>query len=257
MLAENVMIVDIDPWQCRRFYELIRPVRESRGTVYVIHEQGKVLKAVHTRGIPVKVERVEDPVKLARELYQSYLSDAVVIWEKGSLNKYFVEIQRTYREKQDFDDYLLEIFQLLHRESYSRDLVSYRGEEKGAGLYDFNLFRNFITTRVPDNSTLILGVFENNTVWCSWIVGVKGGKIVLISTFDSLITEGLRIRNWRNDYKQVLNLVSKKFFSPWLGLFMDKDVFEELMRTEDKLSYLGRELASRKIIGEPLKISLL
>jgi len=252
VFSENVRIIDIDPWQWRRLYEIFFPEREKE-SIYIVHDKGRVIKAVNSKGDLIKVGDLSHPSGEAKELQKLYQVDYVIILEKRVAKNYFIEIQKGYDFREDMDEYIVKMWQLLSSKVYEGNIVIYSGKGRKLIYEIYKKLRNFVEEKVPHKSTLVLCVFEDsNSFWVSLIIGVENKKISLITTTDSLVSSGLRIQSWKQDYIQILNLVEKKFYKPYLGLFMDKKIFFEFLETKDKWDYLRRALRKKEIIGDPL-----
>jgi len=83
---------------------------------------------------------------------------------------------------------------------------------------------------IPNNSTLIFALFEGEEIFSSWILGFKEYNLSLITTSDSLVSLGLKIKDWRKDYPEMIELTAKRFLQPSLGIFMEVDAFRKIVK---------------------------
>ncbi len=255
MLDEQVAIVDVDPFQWRRLWEAIFPAGAmeiypgagGKGFIFVLHDQGRVLKAVHTVRGRLPIAQVDDARALAEELAREYEADQVLIAEKGALQRFWDQAQLQADPALDWDEYVM-LVNRMRRET--EGLVVHPPEpavpispEQVSALAKW-LF--------PGEGYLTFAVFEGNQPWTSALLGFNRGRIVTISTLDALEPLGLQIQDWRRDYPQIAALTERKFYRPVvLGVYMDLPTFQQVVQAEDQGQALVQAVLAGRVIVDP------
>src|SRR5688572_19206250 len=101
MLHQDPLMTEIDVNHWRNAQSLVLESAKAKRRIIVIHEQGRVLKLVHSHGaeITARVERVEQPHAAAEALYRANQADVdfVAVFERSAFDAYFGALQDTWR----------------------------------------------------------------------------------------------------------------------------------------------------------------
>ncbi|HHV62857.1 MAG TPA: hypothetical protein GXX51_09490 [Firmicutes bacterium] len=255
MLDRNIMVLDIDHQQWRRLYDLIWGPYRGRQRIYVLHDGGRVRKVYHSLlgSLPASGVSVSDPRSCGKELAEKYDADETVIIERGKLRRLYAMWENSFKQDEDFDEYLSWFFNMI-------------GEAQDGAVYIYTRVPNLrgityeglrnILTRLPDGRTAVLSIFHGREVWASLIVGKAGGRVNLVTTTDALVSDGLVITEWKKNYKDILRLVKAKFGWPYLGVFTTREEFERIWRAEDQAAAVRQSFLRGNLILDPVPLEI-
>lgn len=255
MIAQDILVIDLDPCTWRNLGEAMRLGLRQKRTLSILHDGGRLIKVYDSKlGLREDiVVEVVDPARLAKKLYESLPGiERVQIFDKRSLIDFSLRVQRNPFDELDTDEYLNMVSEVGRRE-FEDGICIYPPQPEGWNFFRYAQVRKFIKEVVPDRSTLVLGVFDGGELYIGLIVGVEGRKVKLVTTFDSLVPLGLGALEGPEDYKEVLRLTARRFYEPAVGLFTDRATFEELILREEKRGVLRRALEEGRAILEPGK----
>ena len=108
MLHENPLMVDanVDHW--RNLQALLLESAKGKRRIIVIHEDGRILKFVHSRRAEIArpVERIDDPHAAARAIYEANpgACDLVAGLQRRGLDPYISAVQDNWRSREDIDE---------------------------------------------------------------------------------------------------------------------------------------------------------
>lgn len=198
MLHQDVLMADIDVDQWRNAQSLILRSAKGARRLVVIHEEGRVLKFRHTSGAAVggRVERVDDPHRLAAELYATNrdLVDFVVVMERGAVDAYFARIQDAWDIDEDLDVFVQRTYRTL--DDFPDGIVTHPGPARdtlglqwrtGASRDDLQAA---LLALVAPGTTAVLGVHDAGALWTSLVLDVDDdGRITSVTTADPSLVD--------------------------------------------------------------------
>jgi hypothetical protein len=193
MLHPDVLMADIDVDQWRNAQALLLRSAKATRRLVVIHDQGQVVKFRHTAGVECtgRVDRVDDPHALARELYEANddVTDVVVVMEREAVDSYFAAVQNSWDIDEDLDVFVQRTYARLA--DFSDGIVTHPGPagevlglqwRTGASLQAVHAAAEELT---PAGGTVILGVHDGAALWASLILDLDTGhKVTSITTAD-------------------------------------------------------------------------
>ncbi|HHV63158.1 MAG TPA: hypothetical protein GXX51_11040 [Firmicutes bacterium] len=228
--------------------------------------------------------------ELARAIYEHYgCASPVILLDRKAFEEFASRAQAGYDRHEDADDYAIKLRNLFEA-GYRKCVTCYPRESYRWWAYDWDEIRELFRMAVPDNSTFILAVFERRpggsagertgdrtaataamvaaeacccgapsgdsdgvvhwNIWTSLIAEVRGGKIVTLTTTDSL--PGVpAIADWRRDCRSLVDLCNEKYPPVGLGVFMEVDTLRQFLTAGDKARYLSDAILRGDIIADP------
>ncbi len=259
MLHAYVQMADIDVDHWRNLQALLLESAKEKRRIILIHENGELLKFVHSQraGIVRNVERVDHPQEVAEKVYRANAdkADFVVVFERRAFDRYFGQAQDTWKADEDLDEYVHRMYATL--DEYPEGIVTYPGPARtmlglqwrlGASYEDIKVA---VARFVVPNSSVVFGVFANNALWASLILGFDvDRRVALITTADpsELTVSGAS----EASAKELVEWVSQKYAPCCLGLFMDIDDARTLLASQNKLATLRDISRKGKLIADPL-----
>jgi len=259
MLHENPLMADIDVNHWRNMQELLLQSAKAKRRIILIHENGELLKFVHSQREEIikNIERVDNPAAVAEKVYRanSDKADFVVVLERRAVERFFANVQDTWNANEDLDVYVHRMFDIL--DEYEDGIVTYPGKARNNLGLQWRLGASYedvsaaVSKFIPANSTVVLGVFSGDALWASLILGFDGDKrVVNITTADP--TELAATGDWKTQAKELINWSDRKFKACSVGLFMDLASAKAFLNSQDKLAALRETAEKGKLLAAPL-----
>ncbi len=198
MLHQNPLMVDIDVNHWRNLQSLLLTSAKGRRRIIVIHEDGEILKFVHSKREEIvrNVERIDDPQDAAERIYHANADkvDLVVVYDRDAFDQYFAGVQEGWRYGEDLDAYVHRMYATL--DDFSDGIATYPGPARsqlglqwhiGARYEDVEAaVRRFVT---PE-TTLLAGVFEGDELWTTVVLHFDADRRVdVVTTVDPSLIE--------------------------------------------------------------------
>ncbi len=259
MLHAYVCMADIDVDHWRNLQSMILESAKERPRIILIHENGELLKFVHSRRAEIvrDVDRVDNPLEVAEKVYRANdgKADFVAVLDRRAVDRFFAQTQDTWRADEDLDEYVHRMYATL--DEYSEGIVTYPGPARtmlglqwrvGASYEDI---KAAVDRFVTPNTTVVFGVFADNALWASLILGFDADRrVALITTVDpsELTASGVS----EASAKDLVGWVSRKYSPCCLGLFMDLDGARALLTSQDKLATLRDMVRKGRLVANPL-----
>ncbi|MEJ5201570.1 MAG: hypothetical protein WHV66_04990 [Anaerolineales bacterium] len=263
MLHENPPMLNIDVNHWRNMQALFLQSAKSKPRIVVIHEKGQILKFVHSDRIEIvnPIQKVDNAQDAAKKVYEANpgKADFVMVLERRAVEKYFAEVQDSWKAEEDLDVYVHRMFAKL--DEYPDGIVTYPNKARETlGLQwkvgaTYESIEAMFKHMIPPNTTILMGVFDRDEVWASLVLAVdENKKICDITTVDprDLLGSG----DWKEMAKEMVNWVNRKFFPCSLGMFTDLASAKEFIAETDKLVVLKKLVANGKVLLDPLPSKL-
>src|SRR5580700_4203354 len=129
MLHENPLMSDIDVDHWRNLQDLILDSAKEKRRIILIHENGELLKFVHSDRIEIvkNINRVTRPLADAEKVYRANKDkvDFVMVLERKAVERFFAQVQNTWKADEDLDEYVHRMFGTL--DQYPEGIVTYPG----------------------------------------------------------------------------------------------------------------------------------
>lgn len=258
MLNPKAPMVDIDVGHWRNLQALLLDPASARPRIVVIHEDGEILKFAHSEGAGVirNVERVEDARTAAEEIYRanSEAVEFVAVFERRAMDRFFAEVQDSWSSDDDVDEFVHRMYSALDK--YPDGIATYPDSPGMTLGLQWRVGANYeevegaISRYIAPNSTAVFGIFEDDALWASLVLGFDSdGKVSLITTADpSEVDFG---GDPRSTARELVEWANGKFSPCSLGLFVDLGDAKTFLASRDKAATL-RDLASKdKLIADP------
>ena len=236
MLNQQVQFLDVNPLHWRRLFDAVFAKKPEHSLTLLV-QNGRIVKA-HDSASGLRPEwkslDSSDPQALAQRLYEAENPDWVQVLDLATLHDYGSAVQTMHDWRGDSDAYLARCFGALSH--YPAGLVRYPPwphELEIAGLGHSALTQ--LVATVPDGRTLALGVFEGDEIWACIVCRVSGGKIVLVTGTDAFLPLDGRWPHWRETGAEFIAGIERAVGKPYLALLCERNSFEELVATENKL----------------------
>ena len=262
MLHENPLMVDanVDHW--RNLQSLILESAKGKPRIIVIHEDGAILKFVHSRRAAIikPVDRITDPHLAAKAIFEANpgACDFVAVFERRGFDAYFGAFQDTWRPDEDLDVYVQRTYAMMDR--YPDAIVTYPGPARDTLGLQWRLGATYeagtsaVRTLVEPDTSLVFGVFDGDAIWATLVLRVDADhRIDVVTTVDPT---QLGASGRDALAAEIVSWVEARYGRCSVGLFADLDGAREFLRASDKASALAGIAARGALIANPLPSSV-
>lgn len=258
MLHQDVSMHDIDVAQWRNAQTLLLDSAKERRRIVVLHDDGRVRKVAHSHGTQVRSapSQLGNALDGARALYEANSDsvDFVAVFERSAFDAYFAAVQDSWDIDEDLDAFVQRTYALL--DEYPDGMVTYPGRARSnLGLqWRLGASRETVLAAVErfvaPGSSIILAVVDGGQLWASLVLTLDvDHKIVSATTVD---TEDLTAVGSPADVADaVLAWAVTRGLTCSLGLFLQRQVAEELLSSDNKRAVLSDALAVGRAVLHP------
>lgn len=263
MLHAYPLMADIDVNHWRNLQSLLLESAKGKRRIILIHENGELLKFVHSRreAINRTVDRVDNPHEVAKKVYQDNegKADFVVVFERNAVDRYTAQFQDTWRVDEDLDEFVHRQYTLI--DDFADGIVTYpRPARESLGLQwrvgsSFSAIRAAVNQYVPPDSTVVFGIFEDDSLWTTLVLRFDTDRRVnVITTVDP---SEITIRGERDAIaREVVAWVNRKYPNCSIGLFTDLESARSFISGQDKAATIRNLMDQGKLIADPFPGSL-
>jgi hypothetical protein len=262
MLHENPLMADIDVNHWRNLQTLLLESAKTKRRIIVIHENGKVLKFVHSQRAQIvrNVDTVDKPRAVAEKVYKANADavDFVAVFERRAFDRYFGRVQDTWRANEDLDVYVHRMYAML--DDYPEGIVTYPGSARTTLGLQWRLGASYedikaVIQHIPARSTAVLGVFEGDALWATLVLGLDAERRAnVVTTVDP---SELPHAATRHDIaKNVVAWTNRKYPPCSLGLFMGLGSARAFLSATDKARMIRDIMSKSDLIADPVPAGL-
>lgn len=248
MFNQNIQMVDIDPDHWTNLVRLVRGDLFSKGssgprkirppTLRMILEDGQVLKAMHGEKGRLFDCRPPAPDDLDGFIEREGLGSVTLI-EHGAIRNLMHLVQSRLSLEMNFFDQLLCIYGAI-REEMREGGIRVHPRPRLPDVKS-NAVSTIIKAVLPPGELMVLVVYSDGDdirdssglpIVTSILLRLNDrSEIDLLTTTDSLITAGLSISGWRDDYKRINELAAEVWKSKvFTGLHVPLSSMPALMK---------------------------
>ena len=258
MLHHDPLMTEMDVNHWRNVQSLVLESARAKRRIIVIHEEGRVLKLVHSNGdeIAGRIDRINDPHAAAAALYRANQAsvDFVAVFERRAFDAYFAAFQDTWRPDEDLDVFVHRAYAML--DNYPDGLVTFPGKARDTlGLQwrvgaTYEQVVSAVETVVEPNSSIVFGAFDGDSLWASLVLGFDGDRRAnVVTTVDSLVVP---LTGGRTKVAgAIVDWMASKFPTQpcRLALFTDVAGARSVLSATDKLGSLRELKAAGRLIA--------
>jgi hypothetical protein len=244
-------VLDLDPVTWRNLgpfigvAQYIRVPPSAEPELYVLHDQGRVLKVHDTHAGPRRdlgLTHIDDPHEAARTLFATENWGRVHVVDKQHLANVARAAQQIENRQLTLDAYYHFVFTWLWREPDGYVCQPRRPSTWNGWTYaDAQVF----IRRLPDPATAALGVFENDAIYIGLILETRGGLIRTVTTFEALdLPRSLPLTDASLD--TLTQAINARFAPLAAALLCDRPAFEGWLAAADKSAFLRTAAEQRR-----------
>ncbi len=253
MIDPHWQVLDLDPVTWRNLGPFLEPqqyiaaAQPGEHGLFILHEQGRVLKVVDTRtSTPPDISsHISDPQALARELYSRGAWQRVHVIDRRHLAWVAQQAQATPRRDLAFDGYYHLVYSLI----WSRP-DGYACEPPPARNWHgwtYNDVRRFIKS-LPSPSSLALGVYTGDALSMGLILVCEQGLIRRVTTFEALQWDAPHPEPTQQTLTALCEAIEAQFAPPGAILLCTDDIFAGWLAASEKQVYLDTAQRQRKAV---------
>jgi hypothetical protein len=283
MLARAVLTADVrfEGWTTEDWMRFVRlwqpratPDREPtrpRGGVIVVHEDGQVLKLVHTArgrldpGYTAEAPPQPDVRALALRTGQpSALSDLArahhASWalglRLGALDEVMERFGARARRADDITDQALGLVSIVRDMMNEGAIASWPQRLRGFPVPSANVVHRTLDALCADGRAIVLGLFDASGLWTCFVARRRGRGFDVIAGPDELRPAlGLLSGDWRRDYRHLARAVEEQYAPLGFGCFAELSTFRAL-QTDSRPGAWSRAVAVRDVLIAPMPVAV-
>ena len=283
MLAPDVLTPDVrfEGWTTQDWIRFLRlwqpratPDREPtrpRGGVIVVHEDGEVLKLLHTRHGRLDPSSASSPsgqadaralalrtgqpsalVQVAKAHHASW----ALGMRLGALDEVMERFGARARRGDDFTAQALQLVTIVRELIDEGAIASWPQRLRGLPVPTAHVVRRTLDALCPDGRAIALGLFDHEGLWVSFVARRRQGAFDVIAGPDELRPAlGLLSGDWRRDYRHLARAVEERYAPLSFGCFAEVTRFRAL-QTDGHPGAWMRAVAVRDVILAPMPVAV-
>jgi hypothetical protein len=246
-------------WQPRATPE--REPTRPRGGVVVVHEQGQILKLLHTtrgRLDPALAAPPSSPAptlalesgqpsvlgELAREHHASW----ALAMRLGALDEVMERFGARARRTDDLTEQSLKFLEIVQEMISEAAISTWPQRLRGIPVPTAQVARRTLDALCSEGRTVALGLFDAGGLWTAFVARRRGPAFDLIAGPDELRPAlGLLSGDWRRDYRHFAHAVEDRYGPLGFGCFAELSTFRAL-QTDTRPGAWTRAVAVRDIV---------
>lgn len=221
------------------------------GTLVILRaDDGRVLKAFHTRRGRVRDLRYDGPQDLER-VAKAYHSQRALELREGVLDELAEAMATRLERSDDYATQWLVVARIIRELTEAGKIHSWPRPVADVPVPTAGMVRRAIDVVLPDEHALVVALWENGAPWTAFALRRRDGAIDLVAGPDMILRwTGPLGGDWRRDHRIVATSVSRAVAPVHVGLFAEARTIRELLRTPDAGAW-ARAVAVRDIIIHP------
>jgi hypothetical protein len=252
------------------------PAREptrARGGVVVVHDEGQVLKLLHTRqgrldptsalpaagaieqapdgGAQALALRTGQPSALA-QLARAHNASFALGMRLGALDEVMERFGARSRRGDDFTAQSLMLVGIVREMIGEGAIASWPQRLRGVPVPTPAVVRRTLDVLCPDGRAIALGLFDGLDLWTAFVARRRGPAFDCIAGPDELRSAiGLLSGDWRRDHRHLARAVENRYGPLGFGCFAELETFRAL-QTDGRPGAWSRAVAVRDLVIAPM-----
>ncbi|MGH7439940.1 MAG: hypothetical protein ACRENE_29985 [Polyangiaceae bacterium] len=256
-------------WQPRATPEL-EPTR-PRGGVIVVHEEGEVLKLLHTRRGRLDPSSVAAPPDVAGsralalrtgqpsalgQLAGEHRASWALGLRLGALDDVMERLGASVRQGDDIAVHALLLCAIVRDMIDDGAIATWPPRLRGVPVPSVHVVRRTLDALCGDGRAMVLGLFDGGGLWTSFVARRRGNGFDVIAGPDELRGAlGLLSGDWRRDYRHLASAVEARYAPLGFGCFAELKTFRAL-QTDPSPGAWSRAVAVRDVLVAPMPLAV-
>ncbi len=250
------------------------PDREStrpRGGVIVVHEDGEVLKVLHTQkgrldpasGAPPLDEASARAIALHAghpsalgPLARAHHASWALGMRIGALDEVMERLGARVRRGDDLTAQSLLLVSIVRDMIAEGAIATWPQRLQGIPIPTPQIARRTLDALCADGQAMALGLFDQDGLWTAFVARRRGPAFDVVAGPDELRPAlGLLSGDWRRDYRHLARAVEERYASLGFGCFAEVGTFRAL-QTDGRAGAWSRAVAVRDVIIAPMPVAV-
>ena len=256
-------------WQPRATPE--REPTRPRGGVIVVHEEGEVLKVLHTRqgrldptsGRPPPDEAGARALALRageasalESLAHAHHASWALSMRIGALDEVMERLGARVRRGDDLTAQSLTLLGIARDMIAEGAIAAWPQRLRGFPIPTVQVTRRTLDALCPDHRAIALGLFDADGLYTCFVARRRGPAFDVVAGPEELRPAlGLLSGDWRRDYRHLLRAVEDRYAPLGFGCFADLATFRAL-QTDDRAGAWSRAVAVRDVVIAPMPVAV-
>jgi hypothetical protein len=263
--------VRFEGWTTEDWIRLVRlwqpratPDREPtlpRGGLIIVHEQGQVLKLLHTqRG---RIDPTVAESGSSREAARALMTGETTALERlagehkaawalgmrlGALDEVMERFGARARRGDDLTEQALKFVEIVHEMISEGAIATWPQRLRHFPIPTAQVTRRALDALCAEGRTVALGLFDAGELWTALVARRRGSAFDLIAGPDEIRPAlGLLSGDWRRDYRHFADAVEDRYGLIGFGCFAELSTFRAL-QTDTSPGAWTRAVAVRDIV---------
>ncbi len=230
MIARQIQVIDLDPFQYARFSAVFGRLSGVSPQLVLWHEESIPRRQLlDGRSEPVSIYRIDDARTSARDLYRSYRGKLrrVVVTDLEGYDRLYAARNLKPEPDEDKYHYLERMYRAVWAE-FDKNAAIYPEPNLDRGPVAYLKIRSFLQELQPDPCCLILAVFEGESLYFSFVAGVARGRVDLVTGFDHWGKALEEVGFSGSGLNRAVELVGREYRTVAGALFLTRRDFDTL-----------------------------
>jgi hypothetical protein len=256
-------------WQPRATPD--REPTRPRGGVVVVHEDGEVLKLVHTvhgrldpaaslapreqadaRALALRTGQPSALGHLAR----TYNASWALGMRLGALDEVMERFGARSRRGDDLTAQSLMLVGIVREMIGDGAIATWPQRLRGVPVPAAHVVQRTLDALCPDAHAIVLGLFDGTGLWTAFVARRRGGAFDVLAGPDELRPAlGLLSGDWRRDYRHLARAVEDRYAPLGFGCFAELGRFRAL-QTDSQPGAWSRAVAVRDVLISPMPMAV-
>jgi hypothetical protein len=248
----------------------LEPTR-PRGGIIIVHEDGEILKLLHTQrgrldptsvapppeiaGSRALALRTGQPSALAQLARDHHASWALAI-RLGALDEVMERLGASVRQGDDLTVHALLMCGIVRDMITEGAIASWPQRLRGVPVPSAPVVRRTLDALCGDGRAIVLGLFDGGGLWTCFVARRRGHAFDVIAGPDELRGSlGLLSGDWRRDYRHLAAAVEERYAPVGFGCFAELKTFRALL-TDPSPGAWSRAVAVRDVLVAPMPLAV-
>jgi hypothetical protein len=254
-------------WQPRPAPAPARDGSAPHGGIIVVHDEGEVLKILHTRhgrldpvsfvspaseaGTHALALRTGQPSALAR-LARAHDAGWALGMRLGALDEVMERFGARARRGDDLTAQALMLVGIARDMIGEGAITTWPQRLRGLPIPTPQVVRRTLDALCGDGRAVTLGLFDGGELWTAFVARRRGAAFDVLAGPDELRPAlGLLSGDWRRDYRHLARAVEERYAPLGFGCFAELGTFRSL-QTDGHPGAWSRAVAVRDVVIAPM-----
>ena len=239
-----------------------------RGGVIVVHEDGEILKVLHTQAGRIAPSAAApppgeadahalalhagQPAALGRHLAREHHASWALGMRLGALDEVMERFGAGVRRGDDLTVQALLLVSVVRDMIAEGAIATWPQRLRGIPVPTPHVVRRTLDALCSDGRAITLGLFHGGALWTAFVARRRGPGFDVIAGPEELRPSlGLLSGDWRRDYRHLERAVEERYAPVGFGCFAELDTFRAL-QTDGRPGAWSRAVAIRDVVIAPM-----